>query len=74
MTRITEEIVRIIDSIPPVERAALIEELFCSFDRERQRKIDAKWAVEAESRIDAYEQGKIPAQDAAAVFDRINQR
>ncbi len=74
MTRITKEIFSNIDSIPPVERVALIEELFCSFDRERQRKIDAKWAVEAESRIDGYEKGEIPARDAAAVFDRINQR
>lgn len=48
-----------------VERAELIDALFRSFDRSGDRRIDALWAVEAESRIDAYDAGKILADSAA---------
>jgi len=58
----------------PVERAELIEELFHSFDRSGDQRIDAAWAEETESRIDAYEAGKIPADSDEAVLARINQR
>ena len=67
-------ILKQIDSSPPVERAELIEELFRSFDRGGQQHIDTKWAVEAESRIDAFEQGKISASGIEEVFKRINRR
>jgi putative addiction module component (TIGR02574 family) len=53
--------------LAPVEKAELIEELFRSFDRKADRRVDAAWARETESRIDAFEAGKIPADSAAAV-------
>jgi len=58
----------------PIERAELIEELFHSFDHTGDRRADAAWADETESRIDAYETGSISADSAEAVLARINQR
>lgn len=58
----------------PVERAELIEKLFQSFDRTANIKIDAAWAEEVESRLDAYDRGEIRASSAEDVFARINKR
>lgn len=60
--------------LKPVDRAELIEELFHSFDKAPDEKVDALWADEAESRIDAYDAGKIKDDSAKAVFERINRR
>lgn len=57
-----------------VERAELIEALFRSFDSAGDRRIDARWADEAESRIDAYEAGKLKSSPADAVLRRIAKR
>ena len=57
-----------------VERAELIEALFRSFDKTGDSRTAALWAKEAESRIEAYEAGKIPADSAAAVLQRISKR
>ncbi len=74
MTTATEAILKQALNLDPVERAELIEELFHSFDKAPDRKIDALWADEAESRIDAYDAGQICADSAKAVFERINKR
>ena len=74
MTGLAQEIHKRIDSISPVERAELIEELIRSFDRDQRMDIDAKWVVEAESRNDAYSRGEITASSMEDVFRRINQR
>jgi putative addiction module component (TIGR02574 family) len=58
--------------LPPIERAALVEELLSSFDFPARQEVDALWANEAEDRIDAYERGELSASPAEAVFDRIN--
>lgn len=58
----------------PVERAELIEELFHSFDKSPDDRIDACWGKEVESRIDAYDAGHIKADSAEAAFERINKR
>ena len=58
--------------LPPIERAALVEELLSSFDFPARQEIDTLWANEAENRIDAYERGELSASSATAVFDRIN--
>jgi putative addiction module component (TIGR02574 family) len=57
-----------------VERAELIDRLFHSFDRTVDPAVDAAWAVEAESRLDAYEAGKLTADSADAVFARLARR
>ncbi|HLA27872.1 MAG TPA: addiction module protein [Syntrophales bacterium] len=74
MTMETQKILEQTLHLNPVDRAELIDELFRSFDKARNDKIDARWAEEAESRIDAYDTGKICADSAAAVFERINKR
>ena len=60
--------------LSPIERAALIEKLFHSFDLERQREIDSVWAEEAESRIDAHDSGKLNTVPFDSVFKKINKR
>ncbi len=74
MTTATQAILKQALSLDPVERAELIEELFHSFDKAPDRKIDALWTDEAESRIDAYDAGQICADSAKAAFERIPQR
>jgi putative addiction module component (TIGR02574 family) len=56
-TRMLEEAKKLL----PIERAELIEGLLDSFNLEQRKRIDEDWAREAESRIDAYEAGKIDA-------------
>jgi putative addiction module component (TIGR02574 family) len=72
----TEQSKRVLEQalvLPAIERAALIEELFSSFDFPARQEIDKLWAHEAEDRIDAYERGELKASAAALVFDRLNQ-
>lgn len=45
--------------LPPVERAALIEDLMASFDPDARQSVDEAWAKEAESRLDAFTRGEI---------------
>jgi putative addiction module component (TIGR02574 family) len=54
-------------NLSPVDRAELIEKLFQSFDAAPDSKIDALWAEESESRIDAYDDGQLAADSAKAV-------
>lgn len=61
-------------SLPPVERASLIEELLASFDISSRRSIDAAWGAEAERRIDAYEAGELKAVSLEAAMEKINSR
>jgi len=58
--------------LPPIERARLIEEILESFEFSHKEKINAKWAVEAESRVEAYEKGLITARPIHEVFEKIN--
>ncbi len=45
-------------TLRPCEKARLIDKLLASLDKSDQ-ELDELWAAEVESRIDAYEQGKI---------------
>jgi putative addiction module component (TIGR02574 family) len=47
-------------ALKPTQEAELIDRLLSSLDQP-DKEIDALWADEAESRVDAYEQGKIKA-------------
>ena len=58
--------------LPPIERAALVEELLSSFDFPARHEVDALWANEVEDRIDAYERGELRASPAEVVFDRLD--
>ena len=57
-------------NLSPIERGKLIEDLFTSFNFVYNEEIDKKWAKEAESRIDAYDSGKltsIPINDVLII-------
>ena len=74
MTNATQSIFQQALRLNPVERAELIDKLFHSFDKSHDERIDALWAAESESRIDAFDAGQISADSAEAVFERINKR
>jgi putative addiction module component (TIGR02574 family) len=58
----------------PVERAELVEQILASFEFPSRGEVDALWAKETESRIDAYDQKKLKATPASKVFDKIDKR
>jgi putative addiction module component (TIGR02574 family) len=72
MTAVAEKIMRTALELPPVDRAELIERLFISFDPSPNSAVDEAWAAEVESRIDAFDAGKINASSADEVFKRIS--
>ena len=47
-------------SLKPTEKAELVDKLLSDLDKPDE-EIDKLWAREAESRIDAYERGKLKA-------------
>lgn len=61
-------------SLPPLERAGLIEELLASFDRHSRAAIDMAWANEAERRIDDFDAGETTAISLEESRARINCR
>ena len=61
-------------TLPPVERAELVEQILSSFEFPSRGDIDALWAKEAEARINAYDQKLITAAPASKVFDKIDKR
>jgi len=54
-------------ALRPDQKAELIDKLLLSLDKP-DKDIDELWAREAESRIDAYDQGKIKAVDLETVL------
>ena len=74
MTQATHAVLRQALALGPVDRAELIEALFRSFDSDVAGRIDALWAAEGESRIDAFDAGELTATEADAVFARIGQQ
>lgn len=67
------EILEAAMSLPPEERAELADQLLTSLASSRARSIDARWAHEAEDRLDASERGEIKSLAAEEVFDKIRQ-
>ena len=66
MTKRAETVLKRALDLPPGERAELIEGLFRCFDTQASSR-EALWVKEAESRIDAYEAGKISAVSAEEI-------
>lgn len=56
-------------TLKPGQKAELIDELLSSLDKP-DREIDDLWAKEAESRINAYEQGRIKGIDLEKVLKK----
>ena len=70
MTISHKDIVDTVRRLPVAERAAVIEALLDSMDA-ADPSIDAKWVVEAESRLDAYESGELQSVDADEVLSKL---
>ncbi len=56
-------------TLSPAQRVALIDKLLASLDVP-DNEIDALWAQEVESRIDAYEQGQLKAVTLEKVLEK----
>ena len=56
-------------TLKPTEKAELIDKLISSLDKP-DAELDAAWAREAESRIEAYELGEIKAVALEKVLER----
>lgn len=59
-------------TLPPVERAELIEKLFFSFDDVDRKTLDALWVAEAEDRLDAFQRGEFSTIPADEVFAKLS--
>ena len=56
-------------SLPVSDRAELVDQLLSSIDN-IDKNIETKWAEEAESRIDAYQAGKLKSISLEEVLSR----
>jgi len=65
----TNDILKEAITLPPSERALLIDELLNSLD-EKDNEIDRLWAKEAESRIDAYDKGKLKSVSIDKILEK----
>ncbi|MBN2189280.1 MAG: addiction module protein [Chitinispirillaceae bacterium] len=74
MSRQTTRMLEEARKLPPMERAELIEGLLESFNLEQRKRIDEAWAKEAESRLDAYEAGRIEAIPVSKVFEELERQ
>ena len=59
-------------SLPANERARLIDVLWDSLSSADVKAHEAAWAAEAERRIDAFDAGKLKAQDAQSVLSGLH--
>ena len=64
-----KEIIKEALSLTPVEKAKLVDHLLSSLDKP-DKEIDELWAKEAESRIDAYEKGKLTAVSLEKILEK----
>jgi putative addiction module component (TIGR02574 family) len=69
LTDLVNEILKEILALKPVQKAELVDKLISSLD-EPDKEIDELWIKEVESRIDAYEQGKIKAVSLEEVLEK----
>ena len=64
-----KEILKDALTLKPVEKAELVNKLLSSLDKP-DRDIDQLWAKEAETRIDAFEQGELKAITLEMVLEK----
>ena len=76
MTPREEKVFREALELPPLERAALVEQLLRSFDPEPSvtSEIETAWIAEAHDRMAAYESGEISARSEDDVFLDIDRK
>lgn len=68
-----EKILSEVLKLPPIDRAQLIEDVLSSFEFTSRKEIDEVWKIEAENRINAYDQGKLKTKSANDVLKKINE-
>ena len=74
MTARSETVLNDALTLPPTDRAELVDRILASFSFPERAVMDAAWAQEAEERIDAYERGELKSVPAAMVFEKIDRR
>lgn len=74
MSARADEILAAALSLPPTDRAALVDAILASFDPPVGAAHDARWAAEVEGRLAAFRHGMLTAAPAAEVFARIDRR
>ena len=65
---VLEEAIR----LPSIDRASIIEKLIASFDVSGRKAFDDAWADESESRLDAFQTGKLTARPFDDVMKEMN--
>ncbi|MGC3989584.1 MAG: addiction module protein [Chthoniobacteraceae bacterium] len=66
-----EEIIHEASRLPADQLAEIVDQLLDCVTIPRQPEIDAAWAVEADERVEAYEQGLIVAEDGPSVIAEL---
>lgn len=74
MTALAENIFKEAVRLNPIDRAELIQRLFCSFDTKPDKQIEDNWKAEVEDRVSAYDSGKIPSDTMENVFERLSKK
>lgn len=70
MTESTQRIFSEALTLPPAERAALIDRLLSSLDRQ-DSNLDELWAKEAEDRLAAYKAGELETIPEEEIFEKF---
>ena len=70
MARPLDQIEKEVMSLPPRERATLVEHILATLDVGEDADAEEAWLAEAERRYQAYRAGKIQASPAAEAFKR----
>lgn len=73
MSARTTEILQEVLSMPPEERAKLVDSILASLEPSDPRILEL-WAIEAEDRVAAFERNEIEAVSAESVFEEIDRQ
>lgn len=73
MSARTTEILQEVMSLPPEDRAELVDNILASLEPSDPRIMEL-WAIEAEGRVKAFERNEIEAVSAESVFEEIDQQ
>ena len=74
MSANAEKILKEALSLPPQDRAEVLERLLATFQEPPDSELDKLWAQEAEDRIDAYDRGELGSASAEEVFAKIDRQ
>jgi putative addiction module component (TIGR02574 family) len=74
MTKASRELFEQILTLPPIERATLVEEIYRSLGGDEDQNVTRAWAEEAEKRIDAYDRNQITGRDYEQVKESLQRK